>query len=127
MLVVCTGNAARSQMAEAFINHDLGDRYQAVSAGTRPSDLHALTVEVMAELGLDVARQRSKGVEEFLGQAFDVVITVCDNAAQECPTWPNAGEKVHLAVDDPDSTIADFRRARDQVRRRVIGYLRSRP
>jgi arsenate reductase len=99
VLFLCTGNSARSQMAEGLVNHDLGDEWQALSAGIEPAGtVHPLAVRAMAELGIDISRQRSKPVDEFRGREFDLVVTVCDDAAENCPVWLGRGQKVHLGT-----------------------------
>jgi arsenate reductase len=130
VLFVCTGNKARSQMAEGLLRHLAGDRFEAHSAGTRPSGLAAETVAVMREIGIDVSGQRSKHVDEYAGQAFDYVITVCDSARQECPVFPG-GEQTHWDVEDPADTegagasrIDAFRKARDTLRALIEEFLR---
>ena len=131
VLFLCTGNSARSQMAEGLVNHFSGDRWEAHSAGTEPTgSVHPLAVRVMAELGIDLSGHRSKSVAEFQGTAFDVVITVCDDAAQNCPIWLGGGRRVHIGIPDPAAATGDederleaFRRARDVLRRRVFDYL----
>ena len=133
VLFLCTGNSARSQMAEGLVNHFLGDRWEAFSAGTHPAGyVHPLAVQAMAELGIDISGQRSKSVEEFRGQPFDVVITLCDSAAQECPVWLGPGRAVHMGFPDPaqaDGVMADridaFRQVRDGIREKVLRYLET--
>lgn len=127
VLFVCTGNKARSQMAEGLLRHLGGNRFEAHSAGTRPSGLAEETVAAMREIGIDVCSQRSKHVDEFAGQEFDYVITVCDSAQQECPVFPGDGERLHWDVEDPADTegagvsrMDAFRKARDTLR----SYLR---
>ena len=93
VLILCTGNSCRSQMAEGLINHDLGDRWRAYSAGTQPSGyVHPLAIRAMAELGIDISDGRSKSTEEFRDMNFDCVITVCDDAAENCPLWLRRGK-----------------------------------
>ncbi len=106
VLFVCTGNRARSQMAEGLLRHLAGDRFQAYSAGTEPKGLARLTVQVMGEIGVDVSGQRSKHVGEFAGQPFDYVITVCVSARQRCPAFPGGGERITWDVEDPADTEA---------------------
>ena len=134
VLFVCTGNRARSQMAEGLLRHLAGDRFEVHSAGTQPKGLAGHTVEVMREIGIDVSGQRSKHVDEYAGQAFDYVITVCDSARQSCPVFPGGGERIHWDVEDPADTIARgdgpldaFRAARDELRRRIEEFLRTEP
>ena len=88
VLILCTGNSARSQMAEGLLRHMAGDRYEVFSAGTRPVGLNPNAVEAMSEIGIDISGQRSKSVDEFVDQQFDYIITVCDNAKESCPIFP---------------------------------------
>ncbi len=133
VLFVCTGNRARSQIAEGLLRHLAGDQFQAYSAGTEPKGLARLTVQVMEEIGVDVSGQRSKHVGEFAGQPFDYVITVCDAARQRCPVFPGGGERIHWDVEDPADAEARgvpgldaFRAARDGLQRRIAEFLRGR-
>ena len=122
VLFLCTGNSARSQMAEAIVNHRLGDLWEAVSAGTRPAGfVHPLAVRVLAEIGI-AHEGRSKSVDEFAGRDFDLVVTVCDSAAEECPLWLGQGKRVHLGFPDPakasgsrEDILAVFRAVRDDI------------
>lgn len=133
VLVLCTGNSARSQMAEGLINHFLRNRWRAFSAGTKPTGyVHPLAIYVMSELGIDIAGHHSKSTDEFRGQRFDQIITVCDNAAEDCPIWLGGGEKVHIAFADPaavqgdeSARVAAFRRIRDEIRQRLLEHLQS--
>jgi len=120
VLILCTGNSARSQMAEGLLRHMAGDRYEVFSAGTRPVGLNPNAVKAMAELGIDISSHRSKSVDEFTGQPFDYVITVCDNARESCPVFPDAGKRLHHSFQDPASLPADqqlevFRKVRDEI------------
>lgn len=134
VLILCTGNSCRSQMAEALVNHDLAGRWQAVSAGTEPAGyVHPLAVRALAELGIDSAEARSKSVAEFWDAAFDLVITVCDDAAENCPVWLRQGEVVHIGFPDPAKArgsvgeqMAVFRQVRDDIRQRLVGHLAAR-
>lgn len=134
VLVLCTGNSCRSQMAEGLINARLGDDFIAYSAGTKPSGyVHPNAVAVMAELGIDLSRNTSKSTDEFRGQAFDFVITVCDEANENCPVWlGSAGKRVHIGFEDPahatgspDEVLAVFRSVRNQIAARVLNYLQQ--
>ncbi|MEW6667822.1 MAG: arsenate reductase ArsC [Thermodesulfobacteriota bacterium] len=123
VLFICTYNSARSQMAEAFLNLLYGDRYQAFSAGTKPSRVHPLAVKAMAEVGIDISGYRSKGVEEFLDKTFQTVVTVCDNAREACPYFPGAHRQIHRGFEEPSSSegsadeqLVVFRRVRDNIR-----------
>jgi arsenate reductase len=112
-------------MAEALVNHLRGETWQAVSAGTHPAgSVHPLAVQALREIGIEIPDARSKPVDEFRDAAFDVVVTVCDSAAEECPVWLGQGKRVHLGFPDPArGTLDDFRRVRDDIRRRVIEFL----
>lgn len=124
VLILCTGNSARSQMAEGLLRRDdAGERFEVFSAGTRPSAVRPEAIAVMAELGIDISGQRSKSVEEFRGQSFDYVLTVCDAARESCPVFPDAGRRLHHSFDDPAAAtgseaerLAVFRRVRDELR-----------
>ena len=126
VLFVCTHNSARSQMAEGFLNALGGGRYAAESAGTEARGIHPLAIQAMAEEGIDVAMHESKTIDRFLGQPFDLVITVCDDAAEACPIFPNARERRHWSFPDPSSVqgsderrFAAFTRVRDAIRARI--------
>ena len=124
ILFLCTGNAARSQLAEAMANAFHGDAVVALSAGSRPAGwVHPLAIRAMAEIGVDISDARSKGAGEFLEQPFDVVVTVCDSAAQDCPTWPNAKRIEHWPIEDPTFADGDgaarFAETRNDLKRRI--------
>ncbi len=132
VLFLCTENACRSQMAEGLVNHDLAGQVQAFSAGVRPRRLNPRAVKVMAEVGIDISRQRSKSVDELAGEKFDLVITVCDRAAQECPMFPGDVEIMHIGFPDParatgteEEILTEFRRVRDDLRAKLIPLLRE--
>ena len=132
VLFVCTGNKARSQMAEGLLRAVAGNRFEAHSAGTRPSGLAAETVAVMGEVGIDVSSQRSKHVDEYADETFDYVITVCDSARQTCPAFPGTGQSLHWDVEDPADTegagssrIEAFRKARDTLQGYVEEFVRA--
>jgi arsenate reductase len=122
-------------MAEGLVNHLLGDQWEAVSAGTEPAGyVHPLAVQVMAELGVDISAQRSKSVEEFRDAGFDSVITVCDDAARNCPVWLGRGKKTHLGFPDPaaatgseDERLEVFRQVRDGLHQEIFAYLEQTP
>src|SRR5271165_422329 len=121
ILFLCTGNSARSQMAEGLLRHFAGDRFEVFSAGTRPTGLNPNAVTAMAELGINIAGSRSKSVDEFAGQQFDYVFTVCDNAKESCPIFPGGGRRLHHSFEDPASApdgqqLETCRRVRDQIR-----------
>jgi len=125
VLFLCTGNSVRSQMAEAIVNARLGDAWDAVSAGTKPTgSVHPKAVEVLREIGVR-HEGRSKPAGEFRDVAFDLVVTVCDSAAEECPVWLGRGKRVHRSFPDPARTgnTDDFRRVRDDIVREIIPLL----
>ncbi|WP_376790210.1 arsenate reductase ArsC [Thermoflexus sp.] len=132
VLVLCTGNAARSQMAEGLIRAALGDRVQVFSAGTHPAGyVHPMAIQVMREIGIDISGHRSKSLSEFIGQPFDLVLTVCDHAAEECPVWPGQGERMHIGYPDPgrwawdeERMLEEFREIRDRMREELLPILR---
>jgi arsenate reductase (thioredoxin) len=126
VLFVCTGNSARSLMAEALLRHHGGARFEVGSAGTEPRGVNPLTLRVLAEAGIDASWARSKSVDEFLGQSFDYVVTVCDQARQVCPVFPGVHEALHWGYDDPaeatgteEERLAVFRRVFIQIGERV--------
>jgi arsenate reductase len=124
ILFLCTGNAARSQMAEGLTRAFHGDVVDVVSAGSRPAGwVHPLAVEALAEIGIDVSDAQSKSAEQFLDQSFDVVVTVCDSAAQDCPLWPGATRIEHWPIADPTwgdgQGGARFAATRDDLKRRI--------
>jgi arsenate reductase (thioredoxin) len=123
VLILCTGNSARSQMAEGLLREMAGDRFEVESAGVDPSRVRPEAIEAMREIGIDISGYRSKAADEFTGREFDYVITVCDNARESCPVFPGAAERIHQSFEDPpapgaadpDSTMATFRRVRDEI------------
>ena len=132
VLIVCTGNSARSQMAEGLWRELGGAGYEVFSAGTQPSFVRPEAVAVMRELGVDLSGHRSKSVDEFAGLPFDLVVTVCDSARETCPVFPGARERLHWPFEDPAGVTGDdevrmaaFRRVRDEIRARIVQYLRD--
>lgn len=131
VLILCTGNSCRSQMAEGLINHLLGERWQAFSAGTEPSGyVHPLAIEAMNEVGIDIAGNKSKHVDAYRGVEFDAVITVCDDASEKCPLWLGPGRVGHIGFPDPAKAsgtrgekLKTFRQVRDDIRQDVLEYL----
>ena len=126
VLFVCTGNSARSILAEALLRHHGGDRFEVHSAGTEPKGVNPLTLRVLAESGIDASFARSKSVTEYLGQPFDYVVTVCDQARQVCPVFPGVHESLHWGYEDPaavegteEERIAAFRKVFIQMAERV--------
>ncbi len=131
VLVLCTGNSCRSQMAEGWLRYDLGDRVDVFSAGTHPCLVHPTAIRVMAEAGVDLSGHRSKGVAELVDQSFDLVITVCDSARAACPILPGAVRSVHEPIPDPvafvgseEEALEAFRQARDLIRARLVALVR---
>jgi len=130
VLVVCTGNSCRSQMAEGFLRRFSNSTMEVFSAGTHPCFVHPLAIAVMREVGVDISKHRSKFVDEFLGQRFDYVITVCDNAKEACPVFPGAKRTVHMLFADPvqyigpeEERLRCFRRVRDEIASRMKDFL----
>ena len=122
VLFLCTGNSARSQMAEGYLRHVAGDRFEVLSAGIEPKGLNPLAVEAMAEVGIDISRQKSTDVTDFLGENIPLVVTVCQNAKEKCPIFPGSYKPLHWNLDDPaavqgthDQRLAAFRRIRDEL------------
>ncbi|MBK7142311.1 MAG: arsenate reductase ArsC [bacterium] len=126
ILVLCTGNSCRSQMAEALFRHFGAGKVEAFSAGLKPKAVHPKAIQVMQELGIDISHQKSNHLSEFLSEQFDYVITVCDNAASNCPVFPGEAERLHWPFDDPDKAtgsedeiLSEFRRVRDEIATRI--------
>jgi arsenate reductase (thioredoxin) len=117
VLFICTHNSARSQIAESFLNALSGDRYEAFSAGTAPTTVNPYAIKVMQEAGMDIAHHRSKGVEEFVGQKFDYIVTVCDDAKEVCPFFPGGANRIHKSFSDPSSCEGSEQEILDCVRR----------
>ena len=130
VLIICTGNSARSQMAEALLRHEAGDLYDVFSAGTHPGAVRPEAVAVMGEISVDISAQRSKPVTEFQGQQFGFIITVCDKAREECPAFAGETPRLHWPFEDPATFTEDvterlhaFRRLRDRIHSRVMVFL----
>jgi arsenate reductase len=127
VLFLCTGNSCRSQMAEAIVNARMGEEWQAVSAGTKPAGyVHPKALTALSEIGIQHTG-RSKAADEFKGADFDLVVTVCDSAAEECPIWLGKGRKAHHSFPDPALTddMDDFRKVRDEIEKVMIELLNS--
>lgn len=129
VLILCTGNSARSQMAEGLLRHDAADRFEVFSAGISPSQVRPEAVTVMRELGIDLSGYRSKHVNEFAGQTFDYVLTVCDHAREQCPVFPGRAMMIHRSFVDPaefddaeEERLELFRRVRDQIREFLVTF-----
>jgi len=131
VLFLCGGNSCRSQMAEAIVNNNLGDEWLAFSAGTQPTGyVHPLAIQVLGEIGI-IHHGRSKSTVEYRNEEFDLVVTVCDNAAEQCPIWLGPGKRVHLGFQDPaaaqgtaEEILSVFRRVRDEIRKNIPDLLR---
>ena len=133
VLILCTGNSARSQMAEGILRHDGGGMFEVESAGIAPSHVRPEALQAMQEIGIDISGQRSKSVDEFTGRDFAYVITVCDNAKESCPVFPGGTTRIHQSFDDPpppsvgnyESRMAIFRRVRDEIREWMGGFIKE--
>jgi arsenate reductase len=130
VLILCTGNSARSQMAEGLLRHLAGEQMDVFSAGSKPSTVNPLAIQVMAERGIDISRQHSKHLNEFLQQPFDEVITVCDQAAEVCPIFPGKAHRIHWSFPDPAAVTGSeaerlqaFRQVRDSIEARLRAWL----
>ena len=131
VLFLCTANSCRSQMAEGIINHFLGDRIEARSAGTRATYVNPRAIAALEEIGIDISGQRSKEMSEFEGQCFDYVITLCGSAHDHCPLFVCGVERTHIGFDDPalasgseEEIMAEFRRVRDEIKDRLLAFFR---
>jgi arsenate reductase len=130
VLIICTGNSARSQMAEALLRHEDGDSYEVFSAGTHPAMVRPEAETVLREINVDISKLRSKSVMEFEGQQFDFVITVCDRARKECPVFVGDLARLHWPFEDPaaflevgEARLLAFRKLRDRIHARVIVFV----
>jgi arsenate reductase len=131
VLFLCTGNSCRSQMAQGLVNHFLGEKWVAHSAGTQPTgSVHPLAIEAMLELGINISDYHSKSVDTFRTHHFELVVTVCDDAAENCPLWLGQGRVVHMGFPDPAQATGSqaeqlvvFRQVRDAIRQQVLDYL----
>ena len=130
VLILCTGNSARSQIAEGLLRDRAGDRIEVASAGVAPTQVRPEAIEAMKEIGIDISDHRSKSIEELITQAFDYVITVCDNANQQCPLFPGACRRIHWSIEDPAAVAGDnetrlgaFRSARNELRGRLNKFV----
>jgi arsenate reductase (thioredoxin) len=130
VLILCTGNSARSQMAEGLLRELAGNRFEVFSAGSKPSIVNTFAIQVMKERGIDITSHRSKHLSEFLKQPFDYVITVCDNAAETCPVFPGRAERIHWSFPDPalaeesdQERLQVFRNIRDAIEAQLNAWL----
>jgi len=134
VLILCTGNSARSQMAEGLLRHDAGERFSVESAGTNPVPVKPEAVAVLKEIGIDISGHRSKSVDVFAGQPFDVVLTVCDHARETCPVYPGHTNRIHHSFEDPanvqgsaEQRLEAFRRVRDEIRAYLRHFVSQHP
>lgn len=132
VLILCTGNSARSQMAEGLLRDMAGDVFEVASAGVSPSHVRPEAIEAMREIGIDISHHRSKSVDEFTDQKIDYVITVCDNAREHCPIFPGGAKQIHWSFDDPAAAKGDevarlavFRRVRDEISERLRAFVET--
>jgi len=130
VLFLCTGNSCRSQMAEGFLHHIASDKFEVFSAGVKPTQVNPFAIKVMAEVGIDISSYRSKSVTEFFGQRFDYVITLCDNAKQTCPMFPDQYKKIHWDIEDPadakgseEERLYFFRKIRNEIKNRCLYFM----
>ena len=130
ILFLCTHNSCRSQMAEGLANHFLGDRYHAFSAGTETTRVNPLAAQVLTEMGIDTSLLRSKTIDEFAGQTFEHVVTLCGDANEKCPLFFGGVERIHHGFEDPsrlsgsaEDVLPEFRRVRDEIKNWIIDYL----
>ncbi len=122
VLILCTGNSCRSQMAEGILRHFGSDKFNVLSAGTKPSVVNKTAIKVMQEIGIDISEHRSKHIDEFLGQKIDFIISVCDNAKESCPIFPGGTTRLHWPFPDPphdkditEAVLNEFRKVRDLI------------
>ena len=132
VLILCTGNSARSQMAEGFMREMGGNNFEVASAGISPTQVRSEAVEVMKEIGIDISQHLSKDVDRFVADNFDYVITVCDNANERCPVFPGHAKRIHWSFADPAQVEGDkatklsaFRTIRDQIKQRIATFIDS--
>ncbi len=126
VLFLCTGNSCRSQMAEGLLRHFYDDKYEVFSAGLKPTNVNPNSIEVMKEIDIDISTQLSNSVNEFINQTFDIIITVCDNAKESCPTFPGKTQRLHWSFCDPaeatgseDEILSVFRKVRDEIKEKI--------
>ncbi len=129
ILFLCTGNSARSQLAEALMRHFRGNEFEVFSAGTEPKGVHPKTIEVLREIGIDASSQTSKHIDELPLKDFDYIITLCSHAAQNCPVFPGKGVRMHRGFDDPAATrgseqeiLASFRKVRNKIQVFILNF-----
>ena len=133
VLFLCTGNSCRSQIGEGLLRHLGGEKYDVYSAGVEPSRIHPMSILVMQELGVDISQQSSDDVNDYLDAGIDIVISVCDHAAQTCPTFPGAVERIHWSLKDPfhgwdvnEAFLPQYRETREDLQQRIQDFLKER-
>lgn len=133
VLILCTGNSCRSQMAEGLFRQLAGDRYEVFSAGVEPSRVHPMSIIVMNEIGIDISSHTSDSADDYVNKGIDIVITVCDHAKQTCPVFPGQVERIHWSTEDPfhgwdvdENKLPDYRKTRDELKGRIEGFLAER-
>ncbi|OGW90989.1 MAG: protein tyrosine phosphatase [Omnitrophica bacterium RIFCSPHIGHO2_02_FULL_63_14] len=134
ILILCTGNSCRSQMAEGILRHYGGDRFEVASAGSKPSQVNPTAIKVMKEIGIDISGQRSKHLNEFLNRPFDAIITVCDSANETCPVFPGPAKRLHWSFPDPPhakevtpEVMEEFRKVRDLIHNKFKAFALNKP
>jgi arsenate reductase (thioredoxin) len=133
VLILCTGNSARSQMAEGILRFEGGDQFEVYSAGVKPSFVRPEAIQAMQEIGIDISGHRSKSVDEFIGREIDYVVTVCDNAKETCPVFPGKATRIHQNFEDPPAPgvgddeyrLSIFRRVRDELRDWIRSFIQQ--
>ena len=132
VIFICTGNSCRSQIAEGLLRKEADDRFDIFSAGSDPSRLHTAAISVMEEWGIDISHQKSESIDNFIDNNFDIIITVCDNANQSCPVFPNEKIRLHWSIKDPfhgwsdyQECLPPYRIARDELKKRIDEFLSS--
>ena len=132
IVFICTGNACRSQMAHGLLENIEGNRFNIFSAGSHPSQVHPMSIIIMAEIGIDISHHKSDHIDEYLDKGIDIVITVCDNANKLCPVFPGNVERLHWSIDDPfrgwdynENQMESFRVTREEIKARILDFLQS--
>ena len=132
IILICTGNACRSQIAHGLLQNLAKDRFNVFSAGSHPSRVHLMSIKVMEEIGIDISHHKSDHIDEYLDKGIDIVITVCDNANKLCPIFPGNVERLHWSIDDPfrgwdynENQMESFRVTREEIKARILDFLQS--
>ena len=132
VLFICTGNACRSQIAHGFLNDLSNTTFEVFSAGSHPSKIHPISIIVMEEIGIDISKHTSDHIEDYINKNIDIVITVCDSANKTCPTFLNAGKRIHWSIDDPFrawnfdlNQLSNFRQTREEIKSRLLKFIQE--